>query len=55
MEHRGEWRIDDNGKVYWHDGLTITDAAMKQAYTQNMLVEFLIEDCARMGVKVGMA
>jgi hypothetical protein len=55
MEHRGEWRIDENGKAYWHDGLSITDEGLKIAYRQNMLVEFMVEQSAIMGVKVGMA
>src|SRR6266700_3434508 len=55
MDYKGEYRIDEMGLVHWHQGLAIVDEGIKAAYRQSTLIEFLIEDSAIMGVKVGMA
>ncbi len=55
MEFKGGYLIDKAGIIFWHQGLKIVDEGLKSAYRQSMLVEFLIEHSAIMGVKVGMA
>jgi len=55
MKWTGEYIIDDAGHCRWHEGLRIQDEQMKSAYRKNVLVEFIIETSAVMGVKVGIA
>ena len=47
--------MDESGQCRWHEGLRIQDEPMKAAYRKNVLIEFIIETSAIMGVKVGMA
>jgi hypothetical protein len=55
MKWIGEYVVDDSGQCRWHEGLRIQDEPMKTAYRKNVLIEFIIETSAIMGVKVGMA
>jgi hypothetical protein len=55
MNWVGEYIIDDAGQCRWHECLRIQDELMKSAYRKNVLVEFIIETSAIMGVKVGIA
>jgi hypothetical protein len=55
MNWIGEYIVDDAGQCRWHEGLRIQDELMKAAYRKNILVEFIIETSAVMGVKVGIA
>ena len=55
MNWIGEYVIDESGQCSWHEGLRIQDEPMKAAYRKNILIEFIIETSAIMGVKVGMA
>lgn len=55
MNWIGEYIVDDAGQCRWHEGLRIQDDLMKAAYRRNILVEFIIETSAIMGVKVGIA
>lgn len=55
MKWTGEYIIDDAGHCRWHEGLRIQDEQMKSAYRKNVLIEFIIETSAVMGVKVGIA
>lgn len=55
MKWTTEYIIDDSGQCRWHEGLRIFDEQMKAAYRRNVLIEFIIETSAIMGVKVGIA
>jgi hypothetical protein len=55
MNWIGEYLIDSSGQCRWHEGFRIQDERMKAAYRKNVLVEFIIETSATMGVKAGMA
>jgi hypothetical protein len=55
MKWIGEYIVDDAGQCRWHECLRIQDEHMKSAYRKNVLVEFIIETSAIMGVKVGIA
>ena len=55
MNWIGQYIIDDAGQCLWHEGMRIQDEPMKAAYRKNVLVEFIIETSAVMGVKVGIA
>lgn len=55
MNWVGEYVVDDSGQCRWHESLRIQDEPMKTAYRKNVLIEFIIETSAIMGVKVGMA
>jgi len=55
MDYRREYRIDSSGAVAWHDGLVITDEALKLAYHTSGLIMCVVEHSAVMGVKVGAA
>jgi len=55
MNWIGEYIIDDAGQCRWHECLRIQDERMKSAYRKNVLVEFIIETSAVMGVKVGIS
>lgn len=55
MKWTREYRIDSAGQCRWHEGLHIYDDQIKDAYRSNILVEFIIESSAVMGVKVGIA
>lgn len=55
MNWIGEYIVDDSGACRWYESLRIQDEQMKAAYRRNVLVEFIIETSAIMGVKVGLA
>jgi hypothetical protein len=55
MNWVGEYVIDDSGICRWYESLRIHDEPMKSAYRKNVLIEFIIETSAVMGVKVGIA
>ena len=55
MKWTSEYIVDDSGHCRWHEGLRIEDEPMKQAYRSNVLIEYIIETSAVMGVKVGIA
>lgn len=55
MKWACEYIIDESGHCRWFEGLRIHDEQMKAAYRKNVLIEFIIETSAVMGVKVGMA
>ncbi len=55
MKWTCEYIIDESGRCRWHEGLRIEDEQMKAAYRKNVLIEFIIETSAVMGVKVGIA
>jgi hypothetical protein len=55
MKWISEYIIDDSGHCRWHEGLRIEDEQIKAAYRKNVLIEFIIETSAVMGVKVGIA
>jgi hypothetical protein len=55
MNFIGEYIIDDAGQCRWHENFRIQDEPMKAAYRKNVLIEFIIETSATMGVKVGIA
>lgn len=55
MEWKGEYVIEPTGWLAWKESLQIHDEAMKLAYRRNILVQYLVETSAIMGVKVGMA
>jgi len=55
MKWTGEYIIYDSGQCRWHECLRILDEPMKSAYRKNVLIEFIIETSAVMGVKVGIA
>jgi hypothetical protein len=55
MKWIGQYIIDDAGQCLWHEGMRIQDELMKAAYRKNVLLEFIIETSAVMGVKVGIA
>ena len=55
MKWIGEYIVDDAGRCRWHECLRIQDEHIKSAYRKNVLVEFIIETSAIMGVKVGIA
>jgi hypothetical protein len=55
MNWLGEYIIDDTGRCRWHEGFRLQDEHMKTAYRKNVLIEFIIETSATMGVKAGTA
>lgn len=55
MQWTSEYIVDDTGQCRWHECLRIRDEEMLSAYRNNVLVEFIIESSAVMGVKVGIA
>jgi len=55
MNWIGEYIVDDSGACRWYESLRIQDEQMKAAYRRNVLIEFIIETSAIMGVKVGLA
>jgi hypothetical protein len=55
MKWTGEYRIDDTGQCRWYESLRILDPQIIGAYRNNVLIEFIIETSAVMGVKVGIA
>jgi hypothetical protein len=55
MKWTGEYRIDDTGQCRWYESLRILDTQIIGAYRNNVLIEFIIETSAVMGVKVGIA
>jgi hypothetical protein len=55
MQWAGEFLIDSTGQCRWHEGYRIYDDQLKDGYRNNVLVEFIIESSALMGVKVGIA
>lgn len=55
MQWTCEYIIDDTGQCRWHEGLRIRDQRIISAYRNNLVVEFIIETSAVMGVKVGVA
>ena len=55
MRWKGEYIVDDTGQCRWHESLRIHDEQIKRAYRNNVLIEFIIETSAIMGVKVGIA
>jgi len=55
MNWTGAYVINDAGQCLWHEGLRIQDEALKLAYRCNLIIEYMIETSAVMGVKVGMA
>ena len=55
MKWTGEYIVDDSGQCCWYESLRIQDEQMKAAYRRNVLIEFIIETSAIMGVKVGLA
>jgi hypothetical protein len=55
MNWTGEYVIDSSGLCHWLDGLRIHDLELKTAYRSSLLVEFMIETFASMGVRTGMA
>lgn len=55
MQWTGEYIVDDTGQCRWHEGLRIRDEQIVSAYRGNVLIEFIIESSAIMGVKVGIA
>lgn len=55
MKWTSEYIIDDTGQCRWHECLRIHNEQIKDAYRNNVLIEFIIESSAVMGVKVGIA
>ena len=55
MKWIGVYIVDESGQCRWHEALRIQDEPMKAAYRKNVLIEFIIETSAIMGVKVGIA
>jgi hypothetical protein len=55
MNWIGEYIIDASGQCRWHESLRIHDEQIKAAYRKDVLIEFIIETSAIMGVKVGIA
>jgi hypothetical protein len=55
MHWQGEFVIDHTGQCRWYESLRIHDPQIIGAYRNNVLVEFIIETSAIMGVKVGIA
>ena len=55
MKWTGEYIVDDTGQCRWYEGLRIHDQQIIGAYRNNVLIEFIIETSAMMGVKVGIA
>lgn len=55
MNFKGEYRIDSTGLCCWYQGLVVFDEGLKAAYRQSVLINFMIEESAFMGVQVGMA
>jgi hypothetical protein len=55
MNWLGEYIIDDTGRCRWHEGFRLQDEHMKAAYRKNVLIQFIIETSATMGVKAGVA
>lgn len=55
MNWIGRYIIDASGQCRWHEGFRIQDDRMKSAYRKDVLIEFIIEISATMGVKAGMA
>jgi hypothetical protein len=55
MNWTGEYVIDSSGLCHWHDGLRIQNIELKAAYKSSLLLEFMIETFASMGVRTGMA
>jgi hypothetical protein len=55
MNWIGEYIIDGSGQCCWHESLRVQDERMKAACRGDVLIEFIIETSAIMGVKVGMA
>jgi hypothetical protein len=55
MKWAGEYIVDDTGQCRWHESLRIHDQQIIGAYRNNVLIEFIIETSAIMGVKVGIA
>lgn len=55
MNWIGKYIFDITGQCRWHEAMHIQDEAMQKAYRQDMVIEFICETSAMMGVKVGMA
>jgi hypothetical protein len=55
MNWLGEYIIDDTGRCRWYEGFRLQDEHMKAAYRKNVLIQFIIETSATMGVKAGVA